>query len=123
MNGEQVGSKLDVLKWLVVAVLLIGGIVANDHFASQLLVFRLVGWVVLLLVAALIAFQTAKGRWFWKFLQEARTELRKVIWPNRQETMQTTLVVVVMVGITAVFLWGIDSLFLWLVGFLTGQRG
>ncbi len=103
--------------------MLVAGIVANSYFANQPMALRLAGWVVLLAILALIAFRTEQGRQVWLFLQDARMELRKVIWPTRQETIQTTLIIIAMVGLTALFLWGIDSLLLWLVGFLTGQRG
>jgi preprotein translocase subunit SecE len=49
-------------------------------------------------------------------------EMRKVVWPTREETMQTTLVVAGMVIILALLLWGMDSLLVWLIGWLTGQR-
>ena len=50
-------------------------------------------------------------------------ELRKVVWPTRQETIQTTLIVVAMVVVAALILWGLDKVFFWLVAWLTGQRG
>lgn len=57
------------------------------------------------------------------FAREARVELRKVIWPTRQETLQTTLVVLVMVVVVAIFLWLLDMLLLWAVNGLTGLGG
>ena len=71
----------------------------------------------------LVISQTSKGLQLWSFIKGARIELRKVVWPTRQETIQTTLVVVAMVVVAALILWGIDTLFFWLVGWLTGQRG
>lgn len=66
---------------------------------------------------------TKKGISLFKFSKEARAELKKVHWPLRQETMQTTLIVVVMVVVVGLFLWGVDGLFIWLINALTGQRG
>lgn len=116
-------SKLDTLKWLVAAILVAAGIVANNYFSAQPAALRLAGWVVLSCVIVLIAFQTAVGQRIWAFAQDARMEMRKVVWPTRQETIQTTLLVIAMVSVTALLLWGVDSLLLWAVGYLTGQRG
>lgn len=120
---EDQNSKIDFLKWLVVVILLISGIALNSHFANQSTALRLIGLLILGVITALIAIQTTQGRQFWGFAQDARIELRKVVWPTRQETVQTTLIVIMMVVITGLFLWGIDSVLLWLVGLLTGQRG
>jgi len=125
MNSKQEiqPSKLDTLKWFVVIALIGGGIFANSYFSGQSVALRLSGWLILCCVAGVIAFQTNLGRKIWVFLQDSRMELRKVVWPTRQETIQTTLLVMAMVVVTAIFLWGVDSFLLWVVGFLTGQRG
>jgi preprotein translocase subunit SecE len=57
-----------------------------------------------------------------QFFGESRAELRKVVWPTREETMQTTLVVAVMVIVLSLVLWGMDGLLVWLIGWLTGQH-
>jgi len=120
---EKPEFRFDLIKWVLVFALLIAGIVASFIYAHQPLVFHVVGWLILLSVVSLVAFQTETGRNTWEFLQESRVEMRKVVWPNRKETIQTTLVVIVMVTITSLFLWGVDSLLLWVIGFLTGTRG
>ncbi len=120
---DDPSSKLDTLKWIVAIALLLAGVVLSTYYASQPLVFHVIGWLILGCIVVLIALQTVRGRNTWGFLKEAQIELRKVVWPTRRETLQTTLVVILMVAITAVFLWGIDSLLLWLVSLLTGSRG
>ena len=119
---EQV-SPTDKLKWLSVTILFAGGMAANYHYAALPLAYRLIGWFVLAFIMGFVLLQTARGRAFWSFANDARTEMRKVVWPTRQETVQTTMIVVVMVVVVALFLWGIDSILLWAVGLLTGQRG
>ena len=114
---------LNGLKWTVVALLVIGGIVANTYFSQVAWAIRAAIGIVVIVLALLTAFQTTVGQSVWSFMKGARIELRKVVWPTRQETIQTTLVVVAMVVITALVLWGLDTLFFWLVGWLTGQRG
>lgn len=119
----QASSPLDTVKWVLVFVLLLGGIVANTYFNQVAWAIRAAAGVILIAVMILTAFQTQKGRFFWSFVQSSRMELRKVVWPTRPETVQTTLVVVAMVVVAALVLWGFDALFFWLVGWLTGQRG
>ena len=74
-------------------------------------------------VAVFISLQTVKGRRIADFFTAAHTEVRKVVWPSRQETLQTTLVIFIAVLLTALFLWGVDSLLFVLVRNLTGQGG
>ena len=76
--------------------------------------------VFLAAVAAGIALTTQKGAAFREMLKEARVELRKVIWPTRVETGQTTAIVVVVVLIVALILWALDSLFAWIIASLIG---
>ncbi|OGT32805.1 MAG: preprotein translocase subunit SecE [Gammaproteobacteria bacterium RIFCSPHIGHO2_02_FULL_39_13] len=116
-------QKSNGLKWTLVCILVIAGIVANTYFNQVAWALRVAAGLVLAAVVLWIALQTATGHVFWTFAKEARIELRKVVWPTRQETVQTTLVVVAMVVVAALILWGLDTLFFWLVGWLTGQRG
>lgn len=116
-------TKLDWLKWLVVAVLIVGGLVANYYYSQQPWPLRLLAWLFLLGVAAGIAALTRQGKQVINFARESRMELRKVVWPTRQETIQTTLVIGAVVIILALVLWFIDGILVWAVGWLTGQRG
>lgn len=120
IKAEAKESRFDALKWLVVVVLVAVGVVANHYFAAQSILYRVVGLLVLAAVAAFIALQTAKGQAFFGLLKDARTEIRKVVWPTRQETTQTTLIVVAVVLVMALLLWGLDSLLGWLVSTIVG---
>jgi len=115
MSVETSASRFDTAKWLVVFVLLAAGVVGNSYFSDQSLLYRVLGLVAVAAVAAMIALQTAKGAAFWSLVKGSRTEIRKVVWPTRQETVQTTLIVVVFVVLVALMLWGLDSLLGWLV--------
>ncbi len=117
--GTQSGS-LDSLKWLLVVLLIAAGVGGNIYFADYSLLYRVLGLVAIALVAAFVAVQTVQGAAFWKLAKEARTEIRKVVWPTRQETTQTTFIVVVFVLIMSLVLWGLDSLLGWLVSLAIG---
>ncbi|MEM1149435.1 MAG: preprotein translocase subunit SecE [Pseudomonadota bacterium] len=115
MSVEQNAGRLDSLKWLVVGALVAGGVVGNSYFSEESLLYRVLGLVALAVVAALVALQTAKGAAFWDLVKGSRTEIRKVVWPTRQETVQTTMIVVAFVLLTALILWMLDSFLGWLV--------
>ncbi|APQ12207.1 preprotein translocase subunit SecE [Pseudomonas oryzihabitans] len=120
IKAEAKESRFDALKWLVVVVLVVIGVVANHYFAAQSILYRVIGLLVLAAIAAFIALQTVKGQAFFGLLKDARTEIRKVVWPTRQETTQTTLIVVAVVLVMALLLWGLDSLLGWLVSTIVG---
>ena len=120
VKAEAKDSRFDLVKWLVVAALVVVGVVGNQYFSAEPVLYRVLGLVVLGAVAAFVAFQTARGQAFAVLLKEARVEIRKVVWPTRQETMQTTLIVVAVVLVMALLLWGLDSLLGWLISLIVG---
>jgi preprotein translocase subunit SecE len=121
---EQQGatsSGLDAFKWLVVLALGAAAVVGNTYYAEQQpLLIRAPVLIVIGVLAAFIALTTARGIAFWSLVKEARTEIRKVVWPTRQETNQTTLLVVGVVLVVAVILWGLDTLIGWLMSLIIG---
>lgn len=120
VNTGAQGGGLDTVKWLLVLLLIAAAVVGNVYYADQSLLYRVLGIVVLALVAAFVAVQTSQGAAFWKLAKEARTEIRKVVWPSRQESTQTTLIVVGFVLLMSLILWGLDSLLGWLVSLAIG---
>lgn len=119
---NQVDTRLDWLKWSMAVFLLCAGCVGNYYYSEISVILRAVGWLVLLAVSALVASKTKKGKQIIEFFAESRIELRKVVWPTRQETTQMTLIIVGVVVLLAFVLWGIDGILVWLIGLLTGQR-
>jgi len=115
MSLETTASRFDAVKWTIVAVLLAVAIVGNSYYSDQSLLYRVLGILAISAVAGLVALQTAKGAAFWALVKGSRTEIRKVVWPTRQETVQTTMIVVVFVLAVALLLWG-PGLYFGLVG-------
>ena len=107
-SASEAKHTLDWLKWLVVVALVAAGIYLNMEYALTSVLVRALAGVALAGVCAAIALQTAAGRSVWELAKE-RIEIRRVVWPTRQETTQTTLIVVVMVILVALVLWMIDS--------------
>jgi len=117
---ENKAGSLDWLKWLVVAALLAGGVFANWYYQDEMLLLRVAGLLATAAVAILLALQTERGKAIWSLLKEARTEVRRGVWPTNQETTQTTLVVIAIVFVFALILWGLDSLLGWIVSSIIG---
>jgi len=118
-SGTQT-TRFDTVKWIIVAALVIAGVVGNSVYSDQSLLYRTIALVAIAAVALFVVLQTAKGRGWAVSFKEARKEIRKVVWPNRQETTQKTLIVVVVVLIMALVLWGLDSFLSWAVSSLIG---
>ncbi len=111
----------DRIKLIIALLIVAAGIAGFYVYAEVSLLFRVLGLLVLILFAVGIGMTTAVGKTSWKFLQDARTEVRKVVWPTRKETSQTTLLIMMSVIVVGILLWGLDSLLLWAVENLTGQ--
>ena len=119
----EVSNKLDTFKLILAIAVLLVGIGGFYYYADASLLYRVLGLVAMAIVAVGIALTTGTGRAIVSFGREARAEVRKVVWPTRQETVQTTLMVVVAVIILGIFLWLIDMMLLKAVQMLTGQGG
>lgn len=119
---NQPSGSLDFLKWGVIFLILGGAVFGNYYFAEQSVLVRAISVVAAVIVAGLIAMQTEKGRTAVSFAKEAKTEVRKVVWPTRQEAIQTTGIVLVATLIMSIILWGLDSVLFWVVGLITGLK-
>jgi len=107
-NPIKTGRSSDMAWTLIAALLLVAGVYAYYAFEELPVFVRLAGVLVSLALAAAVLLRTARGQNAWQFVQSSRAELRKVVWPNRQETMQTTATVLVIVLILCVFFWLLD---------------
>ena len=117
---QAAGAVPDSAKWIGAFVILAGGIAGFYYWSDESLLLRVIGLLVLSAAAVFVAVQTEKGRAAWDFVRESHTEVRKVVWPTRKETTQTTLIVIAMVGLVAIILWILDGLLAWLVKLMLG---
>jgi preprotein translocase subunit SecE len=120
---ETADNRLDTIKLIAALLIVVSAIVAFYMYAEQSLLFRVIGILAAVGIAVGIALQTEKGRQIWVFTQEAQIEVRKVVWPTREETLQTTLIVILMVVFIAIFLWLLDMFLGWSIGTLMGRGG
>ena len=119
-NTEEKVYRLDALKWLLVISLVAVGVVGNSHYSAESVLYRALALLVIAAVALLVAVNTAKGAAIADVVRGAFVELRKVVWPSRQETNQTTLIVVGVVIVTSIILWMLDSVFGFIASKLIG---
>lgn len=120
IKSEEKEYRLDPLKWFVVIALIVAGVVGNSHFSAESLLYRVLGLLVLAVIACFVAYHTAKGASLWALIQGAMVELRKVVWPTRQETNQTTLIVVAVVIVMSIILWLLDTFLGWIASSIIG---
>ncbi len=122
MKSEQSATKrsgaLDKVLWTVVVIIIGAVAVLNSIYAEESLFYRVLGGLVLAIIAGAIAVRTSQGAAFWHIAQGAKTEVRRVVWPNRSERNRATLMVVAVIFFMAVVLWALDGLFGWLAGML-----
>ncbi len=115
---EPANNSADIMKLLLALAILVLGVVGYYYYAAQPDLYRVLGMVGAAIVAAVIFFTTTSGRSLKGFLKNARTEVKKVVWPTRQEAIQTTVAVLVGVMIMGVFLWMLDMFLGWAVRFV-----
>ena len=116
----QTLNRADTLKLAAAGALILIALVTFYLFANSSLLVRVIGLLVAVGVAVTIALKTDPGVEVLEFLRGSRSELRKVVWPTRAETTQTTLIVIAMVVVMGILLWLLDVLLLWLVRLITG---
>ena len=118
---ETESSRFDTLKLGAALLLLVVAVIAFYRFDDQLLVLRVLGLLAVAGISIFIAAQSSTGKNIIDFIGGAKAEVRKVVWPTRAETTQTTLAVMVMVILVGIFLWLLDMVLLWAIQMLTGQ--
>ena len=110
---EQSSSAFDTIKLMTAVLVLIAGVVGFYYFEDQSQLLRVLGMLAVAAVAFAIAASSDPGRRGLGFVREARVEVRKVVWPTRQEALQTTIMVLFMVILVAIMLWLFDMFLGW----------
>ena len=118
---EEHPTIVDTAKLALALFIVLGGLVAYYYFANQSALLRALAVLIALGAGVGVAFTSLQGQWLWKFIQGSRVELNKVVWPTREETIQTTLIVLLVAAIGGVFFFLIDMFLAWITARLTGQ--
>ncbi|MFW5442912.1 MAG: preprotein translocase subunit SecE [Methylococcaceae bacterium] len=123
-QAEEASNVFDVVKQGLSLVFVVAGIAAFYYFADVpgfALLYRVLALVVVVLIAIAVMLTTSLGKKTWSFALESKQEVRKVVWPTREETIRTTLLVFGMVFIVGLILWFLDMFLFWGIRSLTGQ--
>jgi preprotein translocase subunit SecE len=118
---ENQPTLFDTAKLALAVAILLAGILAFYLLPDVSVLLRAIGVLAGVLLGAFVALQSAQGQEIWKFIQASRVELRKVVWPTREETIQTTIAVFVFAVIMGVFFWLLDLSLLYITSYLTGR--
>ena len=125
MNEQAAGNTgvgfFDALKLVLAAAALVGGIVVYYWFGDQPVAARVLAVLAGLALGLVLLYWSMPGRELWSYVQASRVELRKMVWPTRQETWRTTLVVFIFVLALGIFFWLVDMFLAWGARHVTGQ--
>ena len=121
VQATEGASAKDNALMILSIVALLAGVVAFYWYEEDPLALRLAMVGSGLVAAVGLAWVSWYGREFWQFAQAARVELRKVVWPEREDTVRTTVLVIVFASLMGLFFWVLDLILTWLIRLLTGQ--
>ena len=119
VSNKEISSTLDTFKMASAVAILLSSVFGFYYFAELSLLIRVLAVIFSVILSLLIFFSTQRGIIFWDFLQGSRVEMRKVVWPTKQETIQTTLTVFMFVLVLGIFFWLLDFLLLYITTSIT----
>lgn len=119
------GSPVDVVLWIIALALLVGALMVNQHlpayWAAADNIWLRVGVILACIVVALgLLYATHQGKGFVRLLKDSRTELRRVVWPTKHETVTASWQVLLVVVVAAIGIWCFDYIIGWLMKFIIG---
>ncbi len=119
----QDAGAADTVKLVVAILLVIGGVAGYYVLDNQPAWMRWLAVAAGLILAGVVIAFSRYGTSLKQFWADSRIELRKIVWPTRQETLTTTAVVIVFLFVAGLFFWGLDVALAWATRSLTGQGG
>ena len=119
----QDAGTADMVKLVVAILFVVGGVAGYYVLGNQPAWLRWLAVAAGIALAAGVIAISKYGTALKQFMADSRVELRKIVWPNRQETGMTTLVVMVFLLVAGIFFWGLDLALAWATRALTGQGG
>jgi len=122
-QAEAPTAVFDIVKQVFSVVFVVAGLAAFYYFSEVQLLYRVLGLLVIVIMVLGMMLTTDLGQNVWSFILESKIEVRKVVWPSRDETTRTTLLVFAMVFVVGLILWILDMFLFWGVRLLTGQGG
>ena len=118
-SSKEISLGLDTFKMIAAVAILVFSIFSFYYFSDLSVLIRVLAIIFSVVISLLIFFKTHRGLIFWDFLQGSRVEMRKVVWPTKQETIQTTLTVFIFVLVLGIFFWLLDFVLLYITTSIT----
>lgn len=115
-------NKFDKLKFGLFFFLLCFSVILNDLLSEYNFIVRVVLICSIIILAFIIVLNTKNGKKFLIFFKESKLEMRKVVWPKKQETLQTTFVVFLFTSVMTFVIWIIDTIFINFISFVINLR-
>ena len=119
LSNKEISSTLDTLKMASAVAILLSSVFSFYYFAELSVLIRVLVVIFSVILSLMIFFSTQRGIIFWDFILGSRVEMRKVVWPTKQETIQTTLTVFMFVLVLGIFFWLLDFLLLYITTSIT----
>ena len=120
MTEKNIATKSSKSYLILSIGVLITGMILFYYYSDVRLFYRVVGMITVVIFSAFIAYQSDFGKLVYSYVTDSKVELKKVTWPTKQETTQTTLGVIFVVIIVGILLWLFDMLLGWAIGTLYG---
>ena len=120
MTEKNIETKSNKSYLMLSIGVLITGMILFYYFSDVRLFYRVVGIISVVIFSAFIAYQSDFGKLVYSYVTDSKVELKKVTWPSKQETTQTTLGVIFVVIVVGILLWLFDMLLGWAIGTLYG---
>ena len=120
MVEKNIESKSNNTYLIVSIIVLISGMILFYYFSDVRLFYRVLIMISVVILSGFIGYQSDFGKLVYSYISDSKVEIKKVTWPTKQETTQTTLGVVVVVIIVGILLWLFDMLLGWAIGTLYG---
>ena len=120
MVDKNVESRSNNTYLIVSIIVLISGMILFYYFSDVRLFYRVLAMISVVILSGFIGYQSDFGKLVYSYISDSKVEIKKVTWPTKQETTQTTLGVIVVVIIVGILLWLFDMLLGWAIGTLYG---
>lgn len=112
----------EIIKWITIFVFLFSAIIGNYYYSNATPILRLIIVYILIIKAITLFFFTNKGKLAFIFIKKAKIEAKKILWPTRQETFYTTLIIFSITILMSLIFWGLDTILIFCISFFTNMR-
>ncbi|CAL4318230.1 preprotein translocase subunit SecE [Buchnera aphidicola] len=121
-NLKKNTKKIKILQWSCIFIILFISIIYNILFSDVIFIFHILCNLCLICSAFFVFLYTETGKKMLFLITESKNEIKKIIWPNKKETLYTTFIVSIVTVVMSLVIWGIDNILFHLVSFITNLR-